>query len=486
MSNKWLILVTNLARVIFDLAIINCAFYFGHTIYMLYKNPLVAEVCPELKPSLYYLPSTEHNYFTIALGISVMVIMVFSHLNLYRNDNSLLHVKEYRHVMIGYIIACLLFLALYYIAFAYTGEKPREKLFSRRIFTYSFVISLSAMIVVRVIINKILELLHAKGIGARRVLIYGAGTTGTIVAKRLNQFPGFGLFPVGFIDDNPALYATRVAYDHALKRTLPVLGGGDNLEDHFKSSGANEVLVAIPSGSAGQILSIFNRCSSIRVPFRFVPSVYEIAFQHTVASDMVGIPVIAVKVASKRYLYLACKRIFDSVLSVLLLIVLMPFMLLIALLIKLDSRGPAIFAQNRVGLQGRIFRMYKFRTMFQKESRDELTPQNLNDPRITRFGRWLRRSSFDELPQLFNVLTGSMSLVGPRPEMPFLVEQYNELQRERLKVKPGITGLWQISADRRLAIHENMDYDLYYVHEQSFLLDIVILVQTFFFAFKGI
>ena len=107
-------------------------------------------------------------------------------------------------------------------------------------------------------------------------------------------------------------------------------------------------------------------------------------------------------------------------------------------------------------------------------------------PRITRFGRWLRRSSFDELPQLLNVINGSMSLVGPRPEMPFIVEQYNELQRMRLKVKPGITGLWQLSADRRVAIHENMDYDLFYIHEQSFLLDVAILVQTVFFAFRGI
>jgi lipopolysaccharide/colanic/teichoic acid biosynthesis glycosyltransferase len=164
----------------------------------------------------------------------------------------------------------------------------------------------------------------------------------------------------------------------------------------------------------------------------------------------------------------------------------MPFMLLIAFLIRLDSKGPVIFAQDRIGLKGRCFRMYKFRTMYHDDSSDDLTPSSLNDPRITRFGRWLRRSSFDELPQLFNVITGPMSLVGPRPEMPFIVEQYNEIQRERLKVKPGITGLWQISADRRLAIHENMDYDLYYVHEQSFLLDVVILIQTFFFAFKGI
>jgi lipopolysaccharide/colanic/teichoic acid biosynthesis glycosyltransferase len=145
-----------------------------------------------------------------------------------------------------------------------------------------------------------------------------------------------------------------------------------------------------------------------------------------------------------------------------------------------------LFKQSRIGLNGVPFMMYKFRTMHTATPRYARTPMDPQDPRITRVGRWLRRTSFDELPQLLNVVLGAMSLVGPRPEMPFIVEEYNDLQRERLKVKPGITGLWQLSADRRIAIHHNMDYDLYYVHEQSFLLDVVILIQTLFLAFKGI
>jgi exopolysaccharide biosynthesis polyprenyl glycosylphosphotransferase len=462
------------------------SFYFGYRIYMLDKSPLYAEVCPELSPKLYYLPSAEHEYFTIAFGIAVLTFIIFAYLNLYRNDTSLLHVKEYRNVMTGYIIACLLFLALYYLFFAYTGQKPREKLFSRRILAYSFMISLSCMLFVRALFNWGMKLLHSKGLVARRVLIYGAGTVGKLVAKRLNQFPAFGLLAIGFIDDDPSLTNTDVVYDPALEENLPVLGSGENLRELFDNTGANEVLVAIPSGSAREVLSIFNKCNTINVPFRFVPSVYEIAFQQTEASDMMGLPVITVKTAAKRYFYLVIKRSFDIVVSGILIILSMPVMLLIALLIRLDSKGPVIFAQDRIGLNGRRFRMYKFRTMYHDDSSDDLTPASLKDPRITRFGRWLRRSSFDELPQLFNVIRGPMSLVGPRPEMPFIVDQYTEIQRERLKVKPGITGLWQISADRRLAIHENMDYDLYYVHEQSFLLDVVILIQTFFFAFKGI
>ena len=116
----------------------------------------------------------------------------------------------------------------------------------------------------------------------------------------------------------------------------------------------------------------------------------------------------------------------------------------------------------------------------------EVNPIDISDPRITRVGRFLRKISLDELPQIINVIKGNMSLVGPRPEMPFIVEKYNEIQRERLKVTPGITGLWQLSGDRKKAIHENLDYDLYYIRNVSFFLDLAILIETVFFAFRGI
>ena len=116
----------------------------------------------------------------------------------------------------------------------------------------------------------------------------------------------------------------------------------------------------------------------------------------------------------------------------------------------------------------------------------EMNPIDISDPRVTRVGRFLRKISLDELPQIINVIKGNMSLVGPRPEMPFIVEKYNEIQRERLKVTPGITGLWQLSGDRKKAIHENLDYDLYYIRNVSFFLDLAILIETVFFAFRGI
>jgi len=153
---------------------------------------------------------------------------------------------------------------------------------------------------------------------------------------------------------------------------------------------------------------------------------------------------------------------------------------------KIDSKGPVFFRQERIGRNGKAFKMYKFRSMIKGTDPYAVNPMNQYDVRITRFGRFLRRTSLDELPQIINVLKGEMSFIGPRPEMPFIVDQYDEVHRERLKVLPGITGLWQLSGDRKKAIHENMDYDLYYIRNMSFFLDFAIFIETLFFAFRGI
>jgi lipopolysaccharide/colanic/teichoic acid biosynthesis glycosyltransferase len=184
--------------------------------------------------------------------------------------------------------------------------------------------------------------------------------------------------------------------------------------------------------------------------------------------------------------YLWIKRFFDVAISLLLLVLLLPLLLVLALLIKLDSPGPVLFRQERVGIDGRRFNIVKFRSMHIGSPRYARSPVQADDRRITHFGRFLRRSSFDELPQLLNVLRGEMSLVGPRPEMPFLVDERDPLQRERLRVTPGITGLWQLSADRAFPIHENLEHDLYYIRSRGFFLDVAILIHTAFSCMRGI
>ncbi|HEY3930524.1 MAG TPA: sugar transferase, partial [Candidatus Koribacter sp.] len=165
----------------------------------------------------------------------------------------------------------------------------------------------------------------------------------------------------------------------------------------------------------------------------------------------------------------------DVVLATWLAVLLSPLMLAIALAVRLSSRGPIFFAQDRIGLRGRRFRMLKFRTMRAGVRRYARSPASSSDPRLTRIGSWLRRFSLDELPQLWNVVRGEMSLVGPRPEMPYIVRRYSREERRRLEALPGITGLWQISHARACPIHHNLQYDLEYIARRSLAFDLIIL-----------
>lgn len=177
-------------------------------------------------------------------------------------------------------------------------------------------------------------------------------------------------------------------------------------------------------------------------------------------------------------IYILCKELIDKALALIAALVTLPFWALIALSVRLDSKGKAIFIQERAGKDGVPFRFYKFRTMFEGVSPNDHAPREEDDPRITRVGRFLRRWSIDELPQLINVLKGEMSLVGPRPEMPFIVENYRPWQRNRLKVKPGITGIWQIVGRKDIPLKDNIEYDLYYIYNRSLMLDIAILLKS--------
>jgi lipopolysaccharide/colanic/teichoic acid biosynthesis glycosyltransferase len=180
------------------------------------------------------------------------------------------------------------------------------------------------------------------------------------------------------------------------------------------------------------------------------------------------------------------KRYCDVLGSVILLVLLAPLFLLIAILIKLDSPGSVFFRHYRVGKDGNHFVLWKFRSMRMNVPKYEVSPQSVVDTRLTRVGRVIRRMSIDEIPQLINVLKGEMSLVGPRPEMPFIVDRYHPAECERLSARPGITGLWQISPARAFPIHENLQYDLHYIRNQNFFLDCVIIMRTITAVIHGV
>lgn len=183
--------------------------------------------------------------------------------------------------------------------------------------------------------------------------------------------------------------------------------------------------------------------------------------------------------------YIVTKRIIDILLSSIALILAIPFFIIIPIFIKIDSNGRVFIKQKRIGFKGKEFYIYKFRTMKDNVNLYDISPTSDFDKRITKFGKFLRRYYFDEIPQIYNVFKGEMSLVGPRPEMPFIVLKYSNNEKKRLLVKPGLTGLWQIKANKNIPLYKNLKYDFEYLKKQSTLFDLKIILKTIPFLIKG-
>lgn len=309
----------------------------------------------------------------------------------------------------------------------------------------------------------------AAGIGLKRCLIVGAGSCGGKVMEHIVGHPEIGFNLVGFVDD-----------DQTKKEIsgIPVLGTLSDLPTIIRNNNIEEVFLAIPSLSRDKQMNLIVKCEETGADFKIVSDIFGVITNQVKIDEIDEIPVIMLKQGVLSPTHAFIKRVMDIVISALMLIpalIIWPF---IVILIRMDSKGPAIFKQQRLGKDGKIFLMYKFRTMFIDTPQYKEAPNMPEDPRITRVGRFLRKYSLDEIPQLLNVITGDMSMVGPRPEMPFIVEKYEEWQRRRLSVKPGITGLWQIVGRKKLPLYQNLEYDFYYIRNQSILLDITILWKT--------
>ena len=247
----------------------------------------------------------------------------------------------------------------------------------------------------------------------------------------------------------------------------------------------SEVFIALPESKEEDVMGLLSELDRLGVPYHVVPRFYHLMTHRVRIQSLDSIPLISRVERRSGFVSSFGKRLLDILISLLVLTVGAAFFVVPMIMIKRESPGSAFFIQTRVGRNGQRFRMVKFRTMHENSSSAAHSPDSPYDPRVTRIGRFLRRYSLDELPNFLNVLKGEMSLVGPRPEMPFIVDSYSSMQRERLRAKPDITGLWQISYARGEAIHENLDYDLYYIENQSLLLDIVIMSLTLFAVVKG-
>ena len=335
----------------------------------------------------------------------------------------------------------------------------------------------------KIVIMSWLHVIRKKGYNFRTVMIVGIGDRLREVKYKIDQHQGWGIKVIGFIavdasQTNPTTYG------------LDRLGGLNDLPDLLHEHVVDEVIFAIPIGYQDRIENAVRQCEEQGIKTQIAMHFYTPTIAKTYVEDMDGLPMLTYSTIPEDVVKLFLKRTFDTVASSVGLIILSPLLLAIALFIKSFSSGPVLFRQRRIGLNGRVFMCYKFRTMVENAEamQEQLADLNemsgpvfkiRNDPRVTAIGRLLRKYSLDEFPQLFNVLLGDLSLVGPRPPIVEEVRHYERWQRRRLSMRPGITGIWQVEGRNRIAeFDEWVRLDLHYIDNWSLMLDFKILLKT--------
>ncbi|MCP4542033.1 MAG: sugar transferase [Chloroflexi bacterium] len=413
------------------------------------------------------------------LIVPVVWITIFILTSVYDSRRTLRAVDDLQAVAIAIILSTLVLAGIEYFFFRW---------FSRWLFVYFFLLDLAILTSWRVFLRAVFRIWKRGGWPreTRRVLIIGAGKVGQQVAEMVNNYAWTGLELVGYLDDDLAKQGGE----------LSVLGTLDDVRQVVYAHQVNEVLITLPRRAHSRLNQFVVTLHELPVRARVVPDYFALVLYQAVVDDFAGIPMIDLRAPALNEYQRLVKRLFDLIVGGILTLIALPVMGMVALAIKLDSPGPVFFPQQRVGENGRLFMMSKFRSMVlgAEKMRDQVSEvdeegniifKKRDDPRITRVGRLIRRTSVDELPQLFNVLRGEMSLVGPRPEMPWLVEEYDLWQRKRFAVPQGMTGWWQVNGRSDKPMHLHTEEDLYYVQNYSLLLDLRILWRTAGVVLRG-
>jgi len=399
-------------------------------------------------------------FYPLVVIFPLLVIIVFRQMGLYRTKTCLSKLNQLVLFFRAFAVVALVVMA---------GMFVLKMNYSRSLLLIVFLTALPLMAIARLILNVIHERMLAKGVNATRVLIVGAGEAAQMVLEKIHNFPALGYYVVGFI-----------AEAGMGKRYLgrEILGSSKDIRRIIAEHQVDEVIFARPSLSREKVLDLIVQLGKENIAVKMVSDLYDIVTSQTVIDGIADIPMIEIHKRRFRHLQDLIKSGIDYLLGTIFLLLSLPFWLIFALIIRIESPGPVFVRVDRIGKNGRRFKLFRFRTLFPDATLQEGGTSELNDPRATRFGRFLSKTRLDEWPQLLNILLGHMSLVGPRPELPELVAEYKEWQKLRLEVKPGITGLWQIMGRRDLFLHQNLEYDFYYIKNRSLLLDLTILLRT--------
>jgi Undecaprenyl-phosphate glucose phosphotransferase len=419
-------------------------------------------------------------YINVLPFVAVLVPLGFHLQGLYRLRRGRSRVDDFFAVFVGSILAVVfgIVATLYVQTYFATGAARASGAFevSQAAWAIFLILNIALTFASRELVREALERRWRAGIGLKRILIAGSGELGRLVADKILEHRELGYQIVGFVDD-------RATGDHLGYRGLPLLGTTEEAADISAREGIDHLYVALPPEQHVQMLQIIESTSRECVDVKVVPDLLQVIALRARLEDLDGIPVININDVPLQGFNSIVKRALDIVISSAALAVLtLPFWL-IAALVKLTSRGDVFYRQERMGLDGKPFMIYKFRSMYE-DAEAETGPvfASEQDPRRTPVGKLLRRSNIDELPQLWNVLKGDMSIVGPRPERPLFVAQFKDKIPQymlRHKVKAGITGWAQVNGWRgNTSIEKRIEYDLYYIENWSVRLDLKIMWLT--------
>jgi exopolysaccharide biosynthesis polyprenyl glycosylphosphotransferase len=386
-------------------------------------------------------------------------------------------VDEFTHLTLASILAAVALAGTLYLSY---------RMVSRLLFLIFVAMTYLSMLTWRAVARAIFRLRKSGPGGRRRVLIVGASPVGRELHEQIIQNPVPGLSVVGFLDDDL----------NECSGEGNVIGPLSAVQAIIDAHNVDDVIIALPQRAYRRMAQLVEELHTLSVKVWVIPDYFRLALHKASIAEFAGIPMLDLRAPALNDYQRLVKRAFDICVTVLVMPLALPLMGLFALAIRMQGSGPVILRQKRAGENGRVFEMIKFRTMLPNaealqhlvERYDEegvLVHKQADDPRVTHLGRLLRRASLDELPQLFNVLKGEMSLVGPRPELPYLVARYEPWQRQRFVVPQGITGWWQISGRSDQPMHMNTESDLYYIQNYSLLLDIYILFKTVGVVLRG-
>lgn len=454
----------NRIHLLIDALITACSYMLAW--YLKFESPFV-----EKDPTVGVL--SMQRYFSLLLYVVPLYVVLYYFFNMYKPKRTQKRGYEFPNILKANTIGVLLLIVILYMI----GEGD----ISRTMLLGFFVINIILTSLFRSLVRYFLHFFRKKGYNLKHMLLIGYSRAAEEYISRINVNPQWGYVICGILDDHvPA---------GTLYKGVKVLGRIDNIFEILPENKLDEIAITLSLKDYDRLEEMVEACEKSGVHTKFIPDYTSLVPSQPYTEDLMGLPVINIRyVPLTNTLNAFAKRIVDIVGSLLGIIIVSPLLLVIAILIKSTSKGPVIFKQERVGLHNKKFNMYKFRTMEQQKPSEEQKAWTVkDDPRVTKVGKVLRKTSLDELPQLFNILIGQMSLVGPRPERPLFVEKFKEdIPRYMVKhqVRPGLTGWAQINGYRGdTSIRKRIEYDIYYIENWTMGLDIKIMFLTIFKGF---